>query len=87
LLEEYDNYAKHARLMTSIHAMKEKIEFPSSENQPSASEKESVTKIGVLTLASSKNNISPQKRVVESQESSVPAKKTASKEKKSVRRL
>jgi len=32
LLEEYDEYAKHASLMTSIHAMSPKIDFGISNN-------------------------------------------------------
>ena len=36
LLEDYENYAKHAQLMTTIHAMKHKIDFPGDKNDREA---------------------------------------------------
>lgn len=87
LLEEYDNYFKHAKLITSVHAMKNKIEFKvsSSEIKDDHCIDRDVNAGGILTPVGSKGNISPTKRTMES----IDSKKAATKErsKKSVRRL
>jgi ubiquitin-conjugating enzyme E2 S len=81
LLEDYDNYCKHAKLMTSIHA-KTKVDFGQDSH-----EKE---KPGVLTPA--KGNLSPLKRAVEENEKmpssgANPVKKQSTATKKSLKRL
>ena len=46
LLEKYDDYAKHARLMTSIHAKasKQSNDLPSTAKEPIASKQQPVAK-------------------------------------------
>jgi hypothetical protein len=90
LLKEYDTYAKRAKLFTSIHAMKHKVEFPTTENLVLNADRESSNKAGILTSAISKNNISPMKRSVENglEGPVAPVKKMTSKlDKKSIKRL
>jgi ubiquitin-conjugating enzyme E2 S len=72
LLEEYDTYAKHAHLMTTIHAMKNKIDFSVGEKSDN---REALTPVS--------QNTSSLKRTSEQQEI---VKKTKP-EKKSLKRL
>ncbi|KAJ3303854.1 ubiquitin-conjugating enzyme E2 S [Kappamyces sp. JEL0829] len=99
LLEDYESYEKHAKLMTSIHAHKNKIDFgpvatdekASNENGSAASDE------GTGAVLAPKNNCSPLKRSADGMNVSSttgknagPAAKkslTASKDKKSLKRL
>ena len=95
LLEDYDAYSKHAKLMTSIHATKNVVEFAVASSEPAT------TTSGVLTPSSSKNktntpSLSPQKRSFSDASGPDPTasvaaiattKKIASKDKKNLRRL
>lgn len=80
LLEDYDSYCKHAKLITSIHAAKNKIDFSTSCKKKSQSQggkeggavavaAESTDQTGVLTPSASKSNtscsLSPQKRSID----------------------
>ncbi|RUP44581.1 ubiquitin-conjugating enzyme/RWD-like protein, partial [Jimgerdemannia flammicorona] len=58
LLERYEDYAKHARLMTSIHAMAGKGEFAKKiAGEPSTTEPKSLTtERGLAPLAPATNN-------------------------------
>ncbi|KAJ3358529.1 ubiquitin-conjugating enzyme E2 S, partial [Kappamyces sp. JEL0680] len=99
LLEDYESYEKHAKLMTSIHAHKNKIDFgPVATDEKASNENGSaVSDEGTGAVLAPKNNCSPLKRSADGMNVSSttgknagPAAKkslTASKDKKSLKRL
>jgi len=94
LLEDYESYFKHAKLMTSIHATKASVDFSNSTATDSLEKEKS---IGVLTHSKNKTNtavsLSPQKRTADAAgvqgpgSSNNATKKASTKDKKSLRRL
>ena len=96
LLEDYDSYFKHAKLITSIHATKNAVDFstPSLNLVTDSLEKEK--SVGVLTHSKNKTNtasLSPQKRSADAAGVHAPGtsinatKKVSTKDKKNLRRL
>jgi ubiquitin-conjugating enzyme E2 S len=77
LLENYDQYFKHAKLLTSIHAMKSKIEF----------EKDEIASDSTTGILTPKNNCSPLKRSADVSSSKATQAKKLGTMKKSLKRL
>lgn len=89
LLEAYDEYAKHARLWTTIHAQKEVASLKAASKERSASSTTTQTAAGASAVARSKASGAKTVKTKKTAAPGTAAKKTEAGEqkKKSLKRL